>query len=617
MATPFTDEFAEVDQFGNPIPPWARLAPPQAQGLPFDPGPTSIPQRIPDPATAGVNGILPPGQAPSPAPSPGLPPWLTASMGAANEVAQTPPWVQGELARRQQSMASNKPTAPEVDAISGGEMPPGRPESQGQPSGISRQPSLVERENQNIMGVGGVREERERQKSGVMDSGVSEQETLLNRDEAKRQSRQDAITAKREKLEADIEKYANGDVDTDRWYDRQGFASTVLYGVSAFLTGMAQPRSPNTMVNWIGQQIERDLAAQRTDMERRGNALSMRGNLLAQEVAQAGSMEAGEAAFRANRWALAQNKMGAIDQRFAAPEQRFMTQQAIVEAEKARQAAMAEYEMKVGKLLMEQDKEAFDRNLDVAKLTQQEAESRRSAGVQMRGQDLAYDTNEKDRAARLQAAEMQRRKEEIEKDQERGVANPATGKNVGRFTLGSKEEWVKAREAGQEYHRGKSAYEEYIALVKKGIKTPLSDQERKRAKSAYAEVVTNWKQAKQMGAWDKGLQTLGEQAIPPPIEIGGKSIWDIPGQTISAAIAEPTLALEDNARRLGPEVDAKFNALGYESADGRPFSETYAPIKGGATEGEGAADRASKTYDEEGRPLPPNVRPLEAPRIGR
>jgi hypothetical protein len=371
------------------------------------------------------------------------------------------------------------------------------------------------------------------------------------------------------------------------------------------------------MVEWIGQQIDRDLATQRADMERRGDALTKKGNLLAQEVAQAGSMEAGEAAFRANRWALAQQKMGAIDQRFAAPEQRAMTQQAIVEAEKARQAAMAAYSEKVGKLMMEQDKETFHQGLEVSKLVQQEAESRRAAGVQMRGQDLSYDTNNKDRAALLEKQDREARKAQIEKDMERGVASPATGKNVGRFTLGSKEEWVKAREAGQEYHRGKSAYEEYISLVRKGTKHPLNDAERKRAKSAYAEVVTNWKQAKQMGAWDKGLQTLGEQAVPPPIEVGGKSVWDMPGQLITAAMADSTLALEDNARRLGPEVDAKFNALGYESVDNRPFSETFAAKNLGATEGEGPAARASKTYDEEGRPIPPNVRPLETPRIGQ
>lgn len=611
----------ELDEFGNPI----------------QPAPTPIEQSPADPASSGVNGVLG-------VPPPQDPPWMRAETQGhpANDQAgpppeqrgvlslplgqvggeppppQRPPWLQALNDMGRQATAPPEPTALSVDAISGGQMP-SEDQSRMPPSGISREPSLAERENRNIMEMGGIQEAKAQQKDYLTGQGLVEQEALDFAHQKRKADRDAKIAAKVEQHQADVDAYANGRVDPERWSDRQGFGATVLYGVTAFLSGLANPRGPNKMVEWIGQQIERDLEAQRAELQAKGNALGMKRNALAMEIEAAGDQAAGEASFRAKRWALTQQKIAAVDQSFADEEARVNTQQALVETRKQQLAAEAEFGLKVAKLTVEEEDRMMQRQIEAEKLRLQDADSRRDAHVQMRGQDISVHNNNVDNETARMMANAEAKRKEFETNRESAVAHPGNAKVIGRFTVGKPEEWVKARAAGETYHKGKAAYDEYIALVKKGVKTPLNHEELARARAAHKAIIANWKSSEQMGAYDKGLAALADEAIPPPIIIGGKSWFDMPGQAIDAALAAPTLALQDNVRRLDTDIDAKYNSLGYESIDGTPFSGTYAKRKDGATEGEGPAARASKVVPvekEKGR-SGTNTTALPAPRIGR
>lgn len=614
---------SEVDEFGNPLP---KPIPPYQPEQPGVPGVLAEPEQVPPWAQAEGEGHPAAQQAPAPFQrDPSQAGVLSLPIG---EVAgespppQRPPWMQSLVDIGKSKPVNQEPASLEVDAISGGEVP-SQDQSRPYVSGISREPSLAERENQNIMQMGGIQEAKSQQKAGIMGDAVSEQE-MLDFAHAKRDAdRQRAIAAKMEQFEADTEAYANGRVDPQRWQDRQGFAGTVLYGITAFLVGMANPRGPNQVVQWIGQQIERDLEAQRADLQRAGQALTFKGNALSREIEMAGDLKAGEDAFRAKRWALAGQKIATVDQSFASEEQRVATQQALVEAEKQRRILAAELELKVAKLTIEEQDRMAEREQKYAELMQREADSRRDFSLGKYGIDVGSADKALDRQTDLEKARLAQRDKDIELARENGVASPATAKNIGRFTIGKSEEWTKARDAGQAYHRGRALYEEYITLMEKGAKHALNDAERSRARSLHADLVTNWKHSKQMGAWDAGLALLGNKAVPDPVEIGGggkeKGWFDLPGDAMRAWLADKVPALRDNSRRLGEEIDAKYNSLGYESLDGRPFSESYITGKPNATEGEGPAARASKIVPvEDGKKKPKDtVPPLESPRIGR
>ena len=632
---PWANSEADVvyDEFGNPI-----LGGPRSPGpLPFDPGPTPIPSTPPDPRQSGVNalpidqaapgtGIPPwaqppqPGAAPPPPPEPAPPPvqspveqqGLQSQSG--NEL-MVPPWAQEQAQTSQMPRGLGLATEAAQERIPfGGNAPP---------SAISRTPGLFEQEGKNIREMGYIQTEKAQKRADFIQA-ANEEQTRLDADyERSRQERATQRAAARERLNKDREEYANGTVDPRRWRERNGFVGNLAYGLAAFLSGLANPQGPNQIVEWINREIDRDLQAQRDELMKKGNALSMGQNLYADMVREHGDLEQADRAFRAHKLATAQNQIMSMEAQFAPEEQKILTQQTLVETEKRRRQLEAEYGMKEAEFEAKQEKEAFDRH------EKQTDQLLRKYDIDVGAETSRYGTNVGAATARRgQDIELAKKQnEQAEKDaalmRGSGVAHPGTGKVVGYFKLGTEPEWRRAREHGAQYYAGRKAYDEYISLVRKGVTTKLSDSERTRAKAAYAEIVGNWKAIKEMGAWDKGLQLLGEQAIPPPSVVGDKGWFDIPGELIDASLAEKTEALEDNARRLGEGIDASFNSLGYTGGEDNPtFSSVYSAPAGkqkGKTEVDNPrVQRSSQVVEEDDvRRYPPNVRPLETPRIGR
>jgi hypothetical protein len=559
MATPpWLSPDVELDEFGNPI---------VAPRLPFDPGPTPIPSVPPDPANSGLNSlpigqaVVPPWQ-PAPPPQEELqfepeviertpeaqqPPWFhqLVNVPGQPDTSQVPPWLGAAIGAGQQ-------VGENINKHGGQYVNP--------PTGIARIPSLQEQEFKNISEAGQLNVEKAEKRSAMLDAAVSEQNRMMVQNEQNRQRRAQHLAAINEQRMQEADDYANGNINPDRWRERNGFLGNLAYGVAAFFSGMANPRGPNQVVEWVNREIDRDLDAQRLDMQRKGQALNMKDNLYAEMMRQYGDENLAEAAFRANKLALAGAQMSAMEAGYAPQEEKLKAQQAIIETEKARRGAEAEFQMRLAelddkqfKMYMEQANKENDqllRKYDIDK----------GAAVTMRGQDISAETTRRGQDIQKETEGGKVERQLDSEDRARAVFGPdpgGSGKNVVVGFVANPEDRAHVREVTSAHRQFMTYAKKYQTLKEKAGRLGLDKNESAELNQAYKSMVALWNGKMHLGAFDKGTETLAKGALPEP-----QSWWspsDYFGNTDSAVAQSIELGTT--------AMDEFMDSYGFQGAD--------------------------------------------------
>lgn len=577
-----TGQQEEVDEFGNPIP-----APYQM------PDPAQMPPGMAQAASAANDAALtPPGftmpqdQPQEPPPPNFVPPWLTGQQEPQvqrPDPAQAPPGLQAPIG------AANK-------QIDRGGMPA--------TSGVARVPSLQEQEAKNVTDMGSLRAEKAGNKAIMMAGAIAQQNRLAAQDAQADLKAQQDLNARLEERNKMADDYANGTIDPDRWAERTSFLGAIAYGIAAFFSGMANPRGPNQVVQFIEREIDRDLEAQRADLMRKGNALTMKGNIYNDYMQKYKDEDLARAAMRDDKLALAQAQIATMEASYAPAEEKLKAQQTIIELEKLRRANYAEFEMKLAEMSAKERKEYMEWQQKNYELQLRDQDSRRDAHVQMRGQDVAARTADKNRISQenIEGGKVERQLNA--EDRDRAVFGPdpgGSGKNVVVGYIASKEDRHDMRKFAGAHREFLLNMRRYKQLREKYGRTGgLSVAETAEAKQAYKTAIALWNGKMRLGAYDKGVETLAQDALPKPQD--WKTIGDYFGNTDTAVDQAIGLAIKG-----GDEV---MDAYGFQGADPTKRYSDYFPE---GTDAEGGYVDVVKPRKQ----VSPEVgKPLGAPKIG-
>lgn len=200
---------------------------------------------------------------------------------------------------------------------------------------------------------------REAERADLLATRTIEEDTS-NRQRAERnatewRTREAEYRADREQVLRETEELGKQGVNNDHWWESRSTGGKISAFVTAIIGGLLAPNNggKNSGIEFISNEIERDIATQKANLAHRREALGMRRGILADLTAANGDVFRAEEAMR---MAAYQN----VDQRLAAEAQRFdpMGTKAQVIA-KARMAVQE----KIAKAKAAADEAAFDRKV--------------------------------------------------------------------------------------------------------------------------------------------------------------------------------------------------------------------------------------------------------------
>ncbi len=226
----------------------------------------------------------------------------------------------------------------------------------------------------------------------VLDQAKADEDNLrqLRADIDARKIADAATQAKSDAIVKDALALASRKVDPDHWMSTRSTGQRIAAFVAAIVGGLVQGRTGaarNQGMDLIQQQIDRDIDAQKADIENGKFALGIRQNQVAQEFQRTGNLFQAAETVRLATYQAVINKMQVEQQNFDPRGTRWLNYAAGMQDMRARQAASAEAMRKT----------IFDENYKVATIDIQRQNAARQAWKDK--QDVAIAWAKEDREA--------------------------------------------------------------------------------------------------------------------------------------------------------------------------------------------------------------------------
>lgn len=348
--------------------------------------------------------------------------------------------------------------------------------------------------------------------AGVREQGEREQREL----EVDRENAEFVAGKKREAkalaMDQAEKEFQSTKIDEGRLWSDSSTAKKVGWGIAMALSGigntlMGKGDAVNPVVQMLTQAIDRDVQLQMDQRKHLGDVAARR----AAELDKFDSLIESQQARFATRTAALKER---VADRIITEASKFGgTQRAaagLAAAAELKQAAAADRQKAL-------DTET-QVDLEKARLQQSEAASRRSAYVQMRGQDMSQQQWAGDFVLRSQDMMMRRQSEAV---QLAAAGNKAAAEQVQKFgvadlkTAGGQMYTARSEKSAEEVMNRKAAVDSVVGLLDKlttlkgkyGTETALlASPEYQQMKSLEGQIMNNLRVANQMGTLDKGSQ---------------------------------------------------------------------------------------------------------------
>lgn len=525
-----------------PQPPMDALAPPFAGGPPPGP-PLSLP--VPPEWQAG---LLPPPAPMPPAPSlPAAPPAPPPQVDAVSDA-------QGVSPRQ----VGNKP----------GQIPPANADVQ-RAKGPPRSPWDMQRDAANMETQ--ARTQDVEAQTGILGKLAEDQHAqaakIYQMQQQHAADRMDALA----KYNAANDALAAQKEDPNRWGKNLSQGQQILGIVSAGLAGFLHPDGENSAVKMMQQAIDRDIAAQRSDMANKREALAGKMNALGQLTEIYGSQEAAEEHLRASMLDDAKTQLQAQAAKSQSPiaQANNLRMQAGIDQEQqaaagAAQAAYQKYLDTQRELANNEYKAHTDRSA-VGVQRARLAEERRQFNITQPEQKRQFDEKlaaERDGDAAKLAAEQAKARGEADKTTRQLMiyeggdpivnedGSPMLGRNVeAAASLSTKL---------ADYKSGLYKLQRYKQLAAESAYHgwgPNSERA-KQADALREELITDWAHGHGLGAISGGDRVMAETAI------AGPNSW---------TSTDPTGRLDQLIKIKNKEIDEAMGANGYKGS----YSKKY------------------------------------------
>lgn len=199
---------------------------------------------------------------------------------------------------------------------------------------------------QDILNRQGMQEEARRTKA-LLDQTRADEENLrtLRTDIEARKVADAATQAKSDAIVADAVRLAQTKTDPDRWMSTRTGGQRVAAFLSAIVGGLVQGRTGaahNQGMDAIQHMIDRDIDAQKADIENGKYALGVRQNAVSQEFARNGNLFQAAETVRLATYQAAINKLQTEQQNFDPHGTRWLNYAGAIQDMKSRAAAAAE-----------------------------------------------------------------------------------------------------------------------------------------------------------------------------------------------------------------------------------------------------------------------------------
>ena len=160
------------------------------------------------------------------------------------------------------------------------------------------------------------------------------------------QARRAQVDARMKQLHTEqdsaIAQFKSGAIDPDRYFKQKGMGARIVAAIAVALGafGAALTNGQNYALQILQSNIDRDIEAQRAELDKAKTVADLTGNQLAELTAAYGSPEAAEASIRERYWAAVGAQGDALMKRRNLPEQQ-VANFAVIEAERQKQQALA------------------------------------------------------------------------------------------------------------------------------------------------------------------------------------------------------------------------------------------------------------------------------------
>jgi hypothetical protein len=352
----------------------------------------------------------------------------------AGDVPTTPPTPDGALSRTGAFSTPETSTAVERDPAfaassapdwSGLTAPPAPTPEEQPPMSPEEEAQMLEARGPEYQATQAVISQHERDRADAAKRVDAATANVQRADENYLSYQKATAAAKTEhaKLRAAVQALGEQRIDNDRWWSDRSTGQKVAGYVGAMISGALDPTGPNSTLDLIERQIDRDISTQKANLAHQSANLQQQQGLVGEMFAQTGDeFQAAEGARMAS--------FQALDQQLAAEQAQYDTEGTlglrIAEARQAVRARIAEQDAALEEQQWRRQIEGHKMRMAERTLDQRDLESRRSTG-------LGY-ANLRDRQEQRDfEADMQAKKDdqaqldkEIEKVETRGIGGLIT-----------------------------------------------------------------------------------------------------------------------------------------------------------------------------------------------
>jgi len=236
---------------------------------------------------------------------------------------------------------------------------------------------------------------------------------------------QATAAAKKEhaKLRTAVQALGEQRIDNDKWWSDRSTGQKVAGFVGAMISGALDPTGPNSTLDLIERQIDRDISTQKANLAHQSANLQQQQGLVGEMFAQTGDeFQAAEGARMAS--------FQALDQQLAAEQAQYDTEGTlglrIAEARQAVRARIAEQDAALEEQQWRRQMQEHQMRMSERTLKQRDLESRRSTGLGYANLRDRKEQREFEAAMQAKKDDQAQLDKEIEKVETRGIGGLIT-----------------------------------------------------------------------------------------------------------------------------------------------------------------------------------------------
>lgn len=158
------------------------------------------------------------------------------------------------------------------------------------------------------------------QQAGVFNQLAADTKRNELERQKKEADRQKRLDIEKQKLDKATEDYSNMDVDPNRFFHDKSTANKIVGGIGVFLGGLSLQGGPNQALGMIENAINRDVDAQKSNIAKEGNVLTMKRGMYQDMLSRFGDERQAENATKIAMLQAAQAKAAAIGSKMQGAE---------------------------------------------------------------------------------------------------------------------------------------------------------------------------------------------------------------------------------------------------------------------------------------------------------